>query len=100
MDTPFVFTSNVTTAGSSNVYVAVTRCVTGSCVTVQAVICGSFGSANATSAVSAPERIKNDFASKVTCPVYDGYPYGHMSLSRTIDFLREKTIFEDGVMRQ
>ena len=46
------------------------------------------------------ERIKNDFASKVTCPVYDGYPYGHMSLSRTIDFLREKTIFEDGVMRQ
>jgi muramoyltetrapeptide carboxypeptidase len=46
------------------------------------------------------EKIKTDFASKVSCPVYDGYPYGHMSLSRTIDFLREKTISEDGVMRQ
>ena len=46
------------------------------------------------------EQIKKDFAAKVTCPVYDGYPYGHVPVSYAIDFLRMKTITADGVLRQ
>ena len=46
------------------------------------------------------EQIKKDFAAKVTCPVYDGYPYGHVPVSYAIDFLRKKTITDDGVLRQ
>jgi len=46
------------------------------------------------------ERIKQDFAAKMTCPVYDGYPYGHVPVSYAIDFLRKKTITADGVLKQ
>ena len=46
------------------------------------------------------EQIKKDFAAKVTCPVYDGYPYGHVPVSYAIDFLRKKTITADGVLKQ
>ena len=46
------------------------------------------------------EQIKKDFAAKMTCPVYDGYPYGHVPVSYAIDFLRKKTITADGVLRQ
>ena len=46
------------------------------------------------------EQIKKDFAAKMTCPVYDGYPYGHVPVSYTIDFLRRKTITADGVLKQ
>ena len=46
------------------------------------------------------EQIKKDFAAKMTCPVYEGYPYGHVSVSYAIDFLREKTITADGVLKQ
>ena len=46
------------------------------------------------------ERIKEDFAAKMTCPVYEGYPYGHVPISYAIDFLREKTITADGVLKQ
>ena len=46
------------------------------------------------------ERIKRDFAGKMTCPVYDGYPYGHVPVSYTIDFLRKKTITAEGVLKQ
>lgn len=49
---------------------------------------------------AAVEQIKRDFAGKVTCPVWDGYPYGHVPLSYAIDFLREKSISADGVLRQ
>jgi muramoyltetrapeptide carboxypeptidase LdcA involved in peptidoglycan recycling len=45
-------------------------------------------------------EIRKDFASKVTCPVYEGYSYGHVSISYAIDFLREKTITADGVLKQ
>ena len=45
-------------------------------------------------------QIRKDFAAKVTCPVYEGYPYGHVALSYAIDFLRKKTITEDGVLKQ
>ena len=44
-------------------------------------------------------QIKKDFAAKVTCPVWDGYPYGHVPLNCVIDFFREVTISEDGVLR-
>ena len=45
-------------------------------------------------------RVKKDFAAKMSCPVYEGYPYGHVPVSYAIDFLREKTISADGVLRQ
>ena len=45
-------------------------------------------------------QIRKDFAAKMTCPVYEGYPYGHISKSFTIDFLREKTITADGILKQ
>ena len=45
-------------------------------------------------------KIRKDFAAKVSCPVYEGYPYGHISISYTIDFLREKTITADGILKQ
>ena len=45
-------------------------------------------------------QIRRDFAAKMTCPVYEGYPYGHVSKSFAIDFLREKTITADGVLKQ
>ena len=45
-------------------------------------------------------QIRKDFAAKVSCPVYEDYPYGHVSVSYTIDFLREKTITADGILKQ
>ena len=45
-------------------------------------------------------QIRKDFAAKMTCPVYEGYPYGHISKSFAIDFLREKTITADGILKQ
>ena len=45
-------------------------------------------------------KVRKEFANKVTCPVYEGYPYGHVSVSYAIDFLREKTITADGILKQ
>ena len=45
-------------------------------------------------------QIRKDFAAKMTCPVFEGYPYGHVPKSFAIDFLREKTITADGVLKQ
>ena len=45
-------------------------------------------------------QIKKDFAAKVDCPVWDGYPYGHVPLNCAIDFLREVSISADGVLHQ
>ncbi len=45
-------------------------------------------------------QIRRDFAAKMTCPVYEGYPYGHIGKSFTIDFLREKAITADGILKQ
>ena len=45
-------------------------------------------------------QIKKDFAAQVDCPVWDGYPYGHVPLNCAIDFLREVSISADGVLRQ
>ena len=44
-------------------------------------------------------QVRRDFAAKATCPVYEDYPYGHISVSYTIDFLRRKTITADGIHR-
>ena len=49
---------------------------------------------------AAVAKIKKDFAAQVTCPVWDGYPYGHISVSYAIDHLREKTITGEGVLKQ
>ena len=49
---------------------------------------------------AAVAQIKKDFAAQVTCPVWDDYPYGHVPVSYAIDHLREKTITEDGVLKQ
>ena len=45
-------------------------------------------------------QIRKDFAAKMTCPVYEGYPYGHISKSFAIDFLRPKSITADGILKQ
>ena len=45
-------------------------------------------------------QIRKDFTARMTCPVYEGYPYGHISKSFTIDFLREKTISAEGILNQ
>ena len=45
-------------------------------------------------------QVRKDFAAKVTCPVYEDYPYGHIAVSYTIDFLRKKTITNEGILKQ
>jgi muramoyltetrapeptide carboxypeptidase LdcA involved in peptidoglycan recycling len=45
-------------------------------------------------------KIRKDFAAKASFPVYEAYPYGHVSISYAIDFLREKTITADGILKQ
>lgn len=45
-------------------------------------------------------QIRKDFAAKMTCPVFEGYPYGHISKSFAIDFLRSKSITADGILKQ
>lgn len=51
-------------------------------------------------AASELEQVKKDFAARMSCPVYDGYPYGHVPKSYAIDFLRGKSISAEGVLRQ
>jgi len=43
-------------------------------------------------------KVKCAFADKVKCPVYDGYVYGHIPVSHTIDFRREVRVSADGLM--
>ena len=54
----------------------------------------------APSVAAAVRQIKKDLAGMVTCSVWDGYPYGHVFLCYAIDFLREKTITAEGVLKQ
>ena len=44
-------------------------------------------------------RIRRDFADRLSCPVYAGFPYGHVPLNFAIDFLREVEISADGILR-
>ena len=44
------------------------------------------------------ERIKREFANRLTVPIYDGYQYGHISVSHAIDFRRKVSIAADGTM--
>lgn len=44
------------------------------------------------------EAIKRDFAARAGCPVYDGFAYGHIAVSHTIDFRRRVSVAEDGTM--
>lgn len=43
-------------------------------------------------------EIKRAFAEQVTCPVFDAYPYGHVSRSFAIDFNRRHRITAEGVL--
>ncbi|MBO5924532.1 MAG: LD-carboxypeptidase, partial [Lentisphaeria bacterium] len=42
------------------------------------------------------DRIINEFAAKVKCPVFRGLPYGHQSSNYLIDFEREVSITAEG----
>ena len=43
-------------------------------------------------------RLKREFADRLTVPVYEGYQYGHISVSHAIDFRRKVSIAADGTM--
>jgi len=42
------------------------------------------------------EQIKRDFAAKSPCPVYDKFPYGHVSKSYAVDFTRPLSVSAEG----
>jgi len=44
------------------------------------------------------EQVKRAFAEKVRCPVYDGFVYGHIPVSHTIDFRRRVSVSSSGLM--
>lgn len=44
------------------------------------------------------DEVKRAFANKMKCPVYDGYAYGHITVSHAIDFRREVQVSENGLM--
>jgi len=41
-------------------------------------------------------EIKRDFAAKMTCPVYEGFPFGHVPLFYAVDFTRPMAIDKKG----
>lgn len=45
------------------------------------------------------DKIINDFAAKVECPVFRNFPYGHQSRNYLIDFEREISITADGLLQ-
>ena len=45
------------------------------------------------------DELFSRFAAKVPCPVFSGYPYGHVPTSFAIDFTRPLSISENGGMR-
>ena len=45
------------------------------------------------------EALRREFAQKMTCPVYEGYAYGHIPVSHAIDFRRVVSVAADGTMR-
>ena len=45
------------------------------------------------------EGLIADFAGKVACPVFRGYPYGHVPESSLLDFTRPLTLQPDGVLK-
>ena len=45
------------------------------------------------------ERMKRSFASRISCPVCDGFDYGHGSVNLAVDYLREVSVDNKGVMR-
>lgn len=44
------------------------------------------------------EAVKRSFAAKLSCPVYEGFVYGHIPVMHTIDFRRTVGVTADGVM--
>ena len=45
------------------------------------------------------DKIINDFAAKVSCPVFRDFPYGHQSSNYLIDFEREVSITAGGLLQ-
>jgi hypothetical protein len=39
-----------------------------------------------------------EFAAKIPCPVFAGFPYGHIPDTSLIDFRRKLTIYPDGML--
>lgn len=50
---------------------------------------------NATKSPEQTEKMKRDFASKLSCPVYNGFPYGHEKENFALDFQRTVAIKND-----
>ena len=48
---------------------------------------------------AAVAKLKRDFAAKMDCPVWDGYPYGHIPNNFAIDFQREVAVSETGELK-
>jgi muramoyltetrapeptide carboxypeptidase LdcA involved in peptidoglycan recycling len=44
------------------------------------------------------DAILKKFAERIPCPVYAGFPYGHIANTSIIDFRRELTITPDGTL--
>lgn len=44
------------------------------------------------------ERLKREFAARVTCPVYDGFEYGHVRTNLAVDHLRRLSVDATGLM--
>lgn len=49
-------------------------------------------------ALSEIEQIRKDFTARVTCPVYEGYDYGHIPRNFAIDFRRAALVSKEGVL--
>lgn len=48
---------------------------------------------------TAVDAIVRDFAARAGCPSFKGFPYGHVSQIRLVDFRRELAISPDGTLR-
>ena len=47
----------------------------------------------------AEKQVKIDFANKVQCPVFDGFPYSHTQKNHLLDLRKKVAVSEDGVLK-
>ena len=53
---------------------------------------------NAKAPKAATNKILKEFASKIPCPVYTGFPYGHIAETSIIDFRKPLVITPEGIL--
>lgn len=53
---------------------------------------------NAKAPKAATNKILKEFASKIPCPVYAGFPYGHIAETSIIDFRKPLVITPEGIL--